>query len=67
MQPEKHLEPNISLTSASFEPFAVTCKLSVTCPSGYVWHNSAGNFDKIYCSTAKAFSISDYLRFSDKT
>jgi hypothetical protein len=66
MQPEQHLVHNISLTLASFEQFAVACKLSVICSSGYVRHNSAGKSDKSCFSTAEAFNISDYLRFFDK-
>ena len=62
MQPEQHLEPNIPLTSVSFKQFAVACKLSVNCSSGYVRQNSAGKFDKSCFSTAKAFNNSDYLR-----
>lgn len=63
IQPEQHSEPNISITSVSFEQFAVACKLSVSCSTGYVRQSSAGKFDKYCVSSVKAFSIPDYLKF----
>jgi len=62
MQPEQDSEPNSSLNSVSFERSTATFKLSATS----VRPNLAGMFDKSCFNTAKAFNISDFLRFSDK-
>jgi site-specific DNA-adenine methylase len=59
---EQYLEPNSSLNSVSFEFFFAVFKLSVTCSSGPVRHNSAGKFYTISYTTLNPFNISHSLR-----